>query len=293
MSNQITATIEARDLQAIDKVVYQAPQEELVARQLFNLKTNIHPGAETYGYYVMTRSGAAKILANGADDVPLVDTDLTRYQQPIYSIASAIRYSVTEIRQAQMVGQAVDTAKAEIARRAIAEKENSIIFTGDTSVGLKGVVNAEGIQIQAAEKKFSEMTSEEIVETIRKARAKITTIPGFRTATLKLMIAPQSYEELNRRYNEFEPRTILQVINSNGWFQSIVPVYDLEGVGTTDSDCLIIMDTAPSTCEILLPLDITRHQEEYAYPNWKVPFEERCGGALIRRPYAIIRIDGI
>ena len=27
--------------------------------------------------------------------------------------------------------------------------------------------------------------------------------------------------------------------------------------------------------------------------NWKVPFEERCGGALIRTPYAIVRVDGI
>lgn len=144
--SEVTATLEARDLEAIDKVIYQAPQEELVARQLFNIKSNIPAGAETYGYYVMTRSGSAKILANGADDVPLVDTDLTRFHQPIFTVASAIRVSITELRQAQMIGQSVDTVKAEIARRAIAEKENSIIFTGDASVNLKGVVNAEGIQ---------------------------------------------------------------------------------------------------------------------------------------------------
>ena len=73
MGNDVTATLEARDLQAIDKVIYQAPQEELVARTMFNVKTDINPGAETYAYNVMTRSGAAKIIANGADDLPLVD----------------------------------------------------------------------------------------------------------------------------------------------------------------------------------------------------------------------------
>lgn len=289
----VTAKLEARDLEAIDKVIYQAPQEELVARRLFNLKTDIHPGAETYGYYVMTRSGAAKIIANGADDLPLVDTDLKRYQQPIYSIGAGIRYSVTELRQAQMVGQSADTSKAEIARRAIAEKENSIIFNGDASVDLKGVVNAQGIQVINADKTFALMTAEEITETFRKARAKIVTIPGMRTSALKCLVEPNAYEELSRRYGDNEPRTILKVIEDNKWFSEIVPVYDLAGVGTAKSNSFIIMDTSPSTCEILLPMDITRHEEEYAFPNYKVPFEERCGGALIRRPYGIVRVDGI
>ena len=275
----VTAKLEARDLEAIDKVIYQAPQEELVARRLFNLKTDIHPGAETYGYYVMTRSGAAKIIANGADDLPLVDTDLKRYQQPIYSIGAGIRYSVTELRQAQMVGQSADASKAEIARRAIAEKENSIIFNGDASVDLKGVVNAQGIQVINADKTFALMTAEEITETFRKARAKIVTIPGMRTSALKCLVEPNAYEELSRRYGDNEPRTILKVIEDNKWFSEIVPVYDLAGVGTAESNSFIIMDTSPSTCEILLPMDITRHEEEYAFPNYKVPFEERCGGA--------------
>ncbi|GGC98086.1 DUF2184 domain-containing protein [Enterococcus wangshanyuanii] len=292
MSN-VTTTLEARDLEHIDKTIYQAPQEELVARSIFNIKSDVHPGAETYGYYVMTRSGVAKIIANGSDDIPLVDTDLTRHHQPIYSIADAVSYTVSEIRQAQMTGNSVDTTKVDVARRAISEKENNMIFVGDESVKLKGVVNADGIQVMNASKKFKDATSEEIVEMIREARAKITTIPGYRTAKLKLMVSPQQYELLNRRYSEFDPRTILQVIEGHKWFSSIDPVADLENQGTAKSDCLLIMDVTPLTCEILIPMDITRHQEEYASMKWKVPFEERCGGALIRTPYAIIRVDGI
>src|SRR5699024_3416762 len=195
--------------------------------------------------------------------------------------------------QASMAGQPVDSTKAEIARRAIAEKENSMIFVGDKKVGLKGVANADGIQVVNAPKTFATMTSEEIVETIRKARSKITTIPGMRTSRLKLLVASQPYEELDRRYGEYDARSIKTIIQGNGWFDQIIPVYDLDGAGESGSDSLIIMDTAPSTCEILLPMDITRFEEEWAYPNWKVPFEERCGGALIRRPYGIVRVDGI
>lgn len=293
MPNQVTATIEQRDLLAIDKVIYQAPQEELVARQVFNVKTDVDPGAENYGYNVMTRSGVAKIIANGADDLPLVDADLERFFQPIFSVAAGIRYSVQELRQAKMTGQPIDSVKAETARRAISEKENSMAFVGDAKHKLKGVVNADGIHVINAAKKFAEMTSAEIVDEVRKARSKIVAIPGMRTARLKLMVASQPYEELERRYSDYDSRAIKSVIQGNGWFESIMPVYDLDGAGASDSDCLIIMDTTPITCELLLPMDITRFEEEWKFPNWKVPFEERCGGALIRRPYGIVRVDGI
>ncbi|EIP8061267.1 hypothetical protein Q9Q_00014 [Enterococcus faecalis EnGen0078] len=293
MSNEVTATLEARDLQAIDNVIYQAPQEELVARTLFNVKTDINPGAETYAYNVMTRSGAAKIIANGADDLPLVDVDMKRYQSPIFTIAAGIRYSRQEIRQAQMMGTSIDATKAEVARRTIAEKENSFIFVGDPKVNHKGVANAEGIQVINSPKKWKEMTSEEIVEQLRTSRAKITIIPGFKGSSLKLLVAPEQYEELNRRYGEYDARSIMKVVQENGWFSSIEQVYDLKGVGTDNSDSFIIMDTKPSTCEILLPEDIVRLEVEWSFPNWKVPFVERCGGALIRTPYAIVRVDGI
>ncbi|MBO6369164.1 DUF2184 domain-containing protein [Enterococcus faecalis] len=293
MGNDVTATLEARDLQEIDKVIYQAPQEELVARTMFNVKTDINPGAETYGYYVMTRSGAAKIIANGADDLPLVDIDMKRYQSPIFTIAAGVRYSRQEIRQAQMMGTSIDATKAEVARRTIAEKENSFVFVGDPKVNHKGVANAEGIQVINSAKTWKTMTSDEIVEQLRTSRAKITIIPGFKSANLKLMIAPEQFEELNRRYSDYDSRSIMKVVQENGWFSSIEQVYDLKGVGTNKTDSFIIMDTKPSTCEILIPEDIVRLEVEWAYPNWKVPFEERCGGALIRTPYAIVRVDGI
>lgn len=293
MPSQVTAMLEARDLEAIDRTVYEAPQEELVGRTIFNIKTDVHPGAETYGYYVMSRTGAAKIIANGADDIPLVDTDLTRYHQPIFSIADAITYTVTDIRQAQMTGQSVDTTKVAVARRAIAEKENSMIFVGDAKVNLKGVVNADGIQVLNATKTFATSTPEEIVEQLRVSKAKITTIPGYRSASLDLLLPPEQYEILGRRYNEYDPRTTLEVIKGHGWFKNIKPVSDLEKQGTGGTDSAIIMDTTPLTCEILIPMDIVRHLEEYASMKWKVPFEERCGGAVIKAPYAIIRVDGI
>ncbi|WP_420215015.1 major capsid family protein [Listeria monocytogenes] len=98
MPGKITATIEARDLQAIDNVIYEPKQEELTARSVFPQKFDVNEGAESYSFDVMTRSGVAKIIANGADDLPLVDVDMVRKSVPIYSIGIGLSYTVQDLR---------------------------------------------------------------------------------------------------------------------------------------------------------------------------------------------------
>lgn len=299
MGNEVQATLSARDLEQIDNTLYEPKAEELTARTVFPLKTDIHPGAETYGYNVMTRSGAAKIVANGADDIPLVDTDITRQTAKIYSIMAAFHYTQQELRANQLAGMSVDATKAATVRRAIAEKENKIAWIGDADYGIVGVVNAPGIQVEAVAQgksgstKWKDKTSEEIVEDCRKLRAKITVLPGYGSANLILAVPPAQFEELNRRYSDYDARTIMRVIEENKWFTKIVRVPDLAGAGTSKSDSLLILNNDPETTQLVIPMDLTRYPEEYKFPRVKVPCEERCGGVIIRFPYAIIRGDGI
>ncbi len=289
--------IRPQDLEAIDSVVYEPKKEELIGRTLFNVKSNIPAGAETYSYDVMTRSGSAKILAAGADDIPLVDADKKRHTVSIYSIAAAIRYSVQELRQAQMASVPIDTAKAIIARRAIAEKENRIIWHGDKDYNIPGVVNATGIQVLAVpagasvSTKWADKTGREIVADLRKARALINRLPGHEANTL--VLTPAGMEALEAEYNANTDKTILEYVRSQNWFANIIATSDLEDQGDGNSDCFLVMDNNPAVLEVLIPMDIYRHPEEYKFPNYKVPFEERIGGAVVRYPMAIVRGDGI
>lgn len=291
------ALMRPQDLQAIDNVVYEPKREELIGRTLFRVKTDIPAAAESYGYDVMTRSGAAKILAPGADDIPLVDEDKRRETVRIYSVVAGIRYSVQEMRQAQMMGTTADASKAETARRAIAEKENRLIFHGDPEYGIRGAVNAEGIQTLAVDagaggaSEWAEKTGKEIVADIRKARNLINRLPGHTANTL--VLTPGGMEALEMEYNANTDKTTMEYIRSQNWFTNIVATSDLEGQGVAGTDSFLVLDNSPSVIEILLPMDVTRHPTEYKFPNYKVPFEERTGGVLTRYPMAIVRGDGI
>ena len=292
------ALIRPQDLNAIDRRVYEPNASELKARSIFSLKTDIPAGAKTYSYDVLTRSGVAKILAPGANDVPLVDADLTEETVKIYSIAAAFNISVQEVREAQMAGRQLDVTKADIVRKAIAEKENQIAFSGDSKYGIKGLTDAVGIQVYAAPQneagastQWKDKKGKEIVADIRKAKNMINKLNGHTADTL--LLTPDSMEELEKTFNEYTQQSALEYIRSQNWFQRIETVNDLKGKGLTGTNCFVVLDSSPNVVELGIPLDITRHPQEYAFPNTKVPFEERTTGLIIRYPMAIVRVDGI
>lgn len=290
----------ALDLEAIDNTLYEPKYEELTARQCFDIKSDIHPGAETYAYNVLTRSGVAKIMGNAADDLPLVDADIRREFARIYTIATGFTYSVQEMRAAQMTGTTVDATKAAVARRAVAEKENKLAWIGDPDYNILGAVNTPGIQIEnvaqgaSGHTDWDKKTGAEIVEDIRKLRKKVTVLPGHsNSSNLVLCVPAEQYEELNRRFSDFDARSILQVIQGYQWFSQIHRVPDLKGVGTAGTDSFLVMDASPEVVQLVVPMDLTRLDEEWKYPKWTVPVEERCGGIVVRYPMAIARGDGI
>lgn len=292
------ALIRPQDLNAIDKRIYEPHASELKARSIFSLKTDIPAGAKTYSYDVMTRSGVAKILAPGATDVPLVDADLTEETVKIYSIAAAFNISVQEVREAQMAGRPIDVTKADTVRRAIAEKENQIAFSGDKTHAIKGLTDSVGIQVYAVPQneaktstKWKDKTGKEIVADIRKAKNMINKLNGHEADTL--LLTPDSFEELEKTFNEFTQQSVLEYIKSQNWFKRIETVNDLAKKGLADSECFVVLDSSPSVVELGIPMDVTRHPQEYAFPNTKVPFEERTTGLIIRYPMAICRADGI
>ncbi|WP_216604563.1 DUF2184 domain-containing protein [Lysinibacillus fusiformis] len=292
------ALIRPQDLNAIDKRVYEPHASELKARSIFNVKTDIPAGAKTYSYDVLTRSGAAKILAPGATDVPLVDADLTEETIKIYSIAAAFNISVQEVREAQMAGRPIDVTKADTVRKAIAEKENQVTFSGDKTHGIKGLTDAVGIQVYATPQneagtstKWKDKTGKEIVADIRKAKNMVNKLNGHEADTL--LLTPDSNEELEKTFNEYTQQSVLEYIKSQNWFKRIETVNDLAKKGLAGSECFVVLDSSPDVVELGIPLDITRHPQEYAFPNTKVPFEERTTGLIIRYPMAICRADGI
>jgi len=286
------------DLDSIDSTLYEPKEDELLIRTLFNVKTDVDPGAETYSYDVIKRSGVAKILGPNSNDIPLVDGDMERHTLQIYSVATGFKIGIQEMRQAQLTNTPLDTTKAGFARKAIAEKENQIAWKGEDDYNISGILNTTGIQTftvddsgEGDSTEWEDKDGMKIIADIRKAVGKVNKLAGH---TVDTMVLPtEYYEKLQVPVSEYDTRPILEYLQASGWFSTISKSDDLEKEGDGDSDCFLVFDSSSEVAELLLPMDITRHEEEYAFPNMKVPLEERTGGMIIRYPMAFCRADGI
>jgi len=286
------------DLEAIDGILYEPKEEELLLRTLFSVKTDIDPGAEKYSYDVIKRSGVAKIIGPQSNDIPLVEADMDRNTVDIYSIATGFKVGIQEMRAAQFAKRSIDATKASIARKAIAQKENSLGWIGDDDYSIEGILKTTGIQTFTVPASgtgdttpWANKTGLQIIADIRAARAKVNKLPGHSVDTL--ILPSDYYEMLQNPVSDYDTRPLVQYLTSVGWFTRIEKSDDLVGQGDGGSDCFMVMDTSPEVAELLVPMDITRHEQEYAFPFMKVPIEERTGGMIIRYPQAFCRADGI
>jgi hypothetical protein len=287
-----------RDLEAIDDVLYEPKEEELIVRTFLSTYSDIPEHAETYLYDRYERQGSAKRSAAGADDVPYVDNDKERITQKVISIENGFKIEKQELRAARANNRSVDTEKAETARRFVAENENDLVFLGDADLGLEGFVNATGINTydvpndsDADGTAWEFKTGQEIIADIREARAKVNKEDGYSVDTL--ILPPTQYEALAKPYNDYNSETIMTYLMQQKWFDQILEISYLEGAdpdGANDSG--LILDTSPSNMQLGLSIDFQR-EEPYRLPNgaYQVRTEERTCGLILRRPKAVCRFD--
>jgi hypothetical protein len=291
-----------RDLESIEAKIYEEHDEELVARQSFGLKTDDGPGAETIGYDMISKRGAAKIMNSDSEDVPLVDADIVRKTQKVVSIKAGFKVTPQEIRAARQANKPVETTKAGTARRAIAEGENRLVYKGDAKVDIKGVINATGITIYTAADvdtgagtkiTWATKTATEIIEDIRIAKfEKLDVNPGIVADTLEL--PPIQFGKLSQKIGQGEG-TIMQYLKEQGWFPGgIKSNPELKQAGDGNTDCMLMYDSRSENVEIGVPMDMMMHPPVVDKNNaQQVNLEERTAGAIVRYPLAICLVIGI
>ncbi|MFO7820050.1 MAG: encapsulin [Halanaerobacter sp.] len=289
------------DLNVLDEEIYQKGHSELKARDIFYVKTDISAGAETVSYDKLEEMGEAKVTANGADDIPLVDANLERTDHGIVTIESGFKIGKQEARAAQEAGRAIDTVKAGTARRVVSEKENTVTFLGNEARDIEGAVNATGMLTYTVEQNedetstsWEDKTGMEIVKDIRKAKGKMNDLDGFEAQILAL--APSKYGELDKPLNQYNAQTVMSYLeNDTNWFEDIVEVNELSGADPDDSsDIGMIIDNRRENIEMVLPMDITRDEPvKLSNGDIQVNLEERFGGLIIRYPQALLRIKSL
>jgi len=308
------ALLRKEDLIAIENVLYEAKKEELVARQFLNVNTNFPPYAMEIGYDWYDVAGSAKILAAGASakDVPFVGEKGGRETMKVYSIVTGIRFSKAERMAAQArnaLGKgpqvSLDTTRVATARRFVAETENKLVFIGDASHNISGIVNHPGITIEdvaatgtgssyAAKRLWENKTPKFILGDLLQGKKKVEQSNIFKARVL--ILDANHYNALLEPYSDYSPMTTLAWLQTEGaYFEKIIVTNSItSSVNGLGVSCFIILDNSPEIIELAVPMDLTLGEPVYdLLGTSEQVVEERTAGCIIRHPAAIYVGKGI
>lgn len=300
------------DLKQIEQTLYAPKERELKLRQIVRVNTNYNRAARSLEYKSYSRKGSAKIFAYGASakDIPFVDEDASTTQKPVYDIATGIRYTFAELEanQARLgLGpyMPLDMVRVETARRYIAEMENKIGFVGDTKIGLKGLLNHDGINVAdvtqgatgadaAAKRLWANKAPKEILADIRTARTTARAEGIFNPDTL--VLPPAQYDMLDQPYSDTSTMTVRQWLASVGaGFNRVFEAKELSSSYSGYSlNVMLVMDSNPEVIE----LAVTREMEMFPpiydiLKNSEQAVLESTAGVIVRHPSAIYVGKGI
>ena len=298
ISNNFVVT--ARQLEALDEVVYSPADEALLGRQLFSVK-KVDPLAKNYTYQVANGYGQATRWTNRMTDIPSVDVGLTEYTQPITDFTLALEFSDLEVSQANKNGVNLPTEQATVLGRAMAEYEDKLIFNGDDEAGILGLTSSgygaqelKAVNASGSATAMSKMTPDEIYAYLKEAKSKITHLKGYSQVRPILVLPQDEYDVLDSPWNAYQDVTILQKIQNEGWFGQIRAVPELaKDANQTQADVGFVIANTAEVVQIIDAMPVTRGQEEHSNMRTKIPYLQRSGGLAIRYPHGIVKLSGI
>ena len=292
----------ARELESIEATLYEWLTPELKYRMLIPTSNEDSPGAETITYRMITMIGMAKIIANYSQDLPRADAITKEYSQKVKTIGTSFGYNTQEVRAATYANKPLEKIKADAARRAVREKENSIAWTGDSSHGIIGFLNNPNIPVQAAPAgvggtTWSLKTPDEIIEDVSLVvQTMRDTSKGIHSGdTLVLPIVQYTIATtLPRSANsdttiaEFILKNKAYGIKQIEWLNELKDAF----VGGT-KDGAIFYEKNERVLQNRIPLEMITHPIQEKGLEYLIPIEARNGGVVVRYPLGCLFLTGI
>jgi hypothetical protein len=292
----------ARELESIERTLYEWLTPELKYRSLIPVSNEDSPGANTITYRMITKIGMAKIIANYSDDIPRADAIVKEYSQKVKTIAISFGYNTQDVRAAALANIPLDRIYADSARRAVRELENEIAWTGNDSHGIIGFINNPNIPILAAPAgvggtTWALKTPDEIIEDVSlMVQTMRETSKGVHSGdTLILPIAQYTIITTLPRSTHSDT-VIADFILQNKSFgikqiEWLNEVKDAFTDGTEDG--AIFYEKNNRVLQNRIPMELITHPMQERGLEYIFPIEARNGGVVVRYPLGCLFFTGI
>lgn len=292
-------------------VEQEFPEYYLATGAGITISNEIPKGAKTYSFRTMTQVGFAALMANQADDIPLVDAYIDEHTGRVHEIQVAFQYSIADMDHAEFAGLNLDATLSKVALRANNAKLDEIAWIGDARAGLLGMANnpnVPAVVIPAdgnsnggtASTRWIHKTPDQIYRDLNLIANSIPTISNnvYHPSRIALPLAQQQLISTTP-YPANTSSTILkffyesQATLTGGGITQVVAVPFLAGRGIGGTDMAIVWNPTSGAQKLHVPLDFTVGEYENYNLKYKFPCYSRTGGVEINRPLALAYSYGI
>lgn len=291
-----------RQLDYIKTQTYDIKYAELKARKLIPVSSEADPGAENIFYRQYDQSGIAKIISNYADDLPDADVSGQEFSAKVKTLGSSYKYNLQEMRAAVYGNVPLEQRRANAARRAIAQKENSIAFFGDANSNLIGMFNAPNVTSvtipatgTGSSTLWSTKTPDQILLDMNTVANTVVSVSlGVENPDTMLLPLAQFNLVSSTARSQYSDKTILNYfLENNPYIKQVEWVNELATAGASSAARMYAYRRSPEVLTLEIPSDFEQLEMQIVNLVYKVPCVERIGGVLVYYPLALAYGDGI
>jgi hypothetical protein len=274
------------------------------AAKFIPIASDIPPEAKTYSWNVLNKTGRAKVIANGSDDLPRVDVSGIERTGRVVTIGASYGWDVAELAEAARIGFLLENKKQEAAESAIAVEIDNTLATGDTTdetnLPFTGLINnpdveAQGIINPDGDPWSGATTAANIFSSLNNMVSEVVNDLGNVTdlypdtmllPTREFLVAAQTRVGVDN-----DTTVLTSFLKNNPFIKNIAPWHKLTGKGVGGASRGIIYRRDDKVIEGIVPYWFTSLPPQARNLEMVVPCKGRAGGVKVYHPAAVRYAD--
>ncbi len=286
----------ARELEHIIPEMFEIDYAKINARSIFPIDRSAPPATRIITYRQFDRVGVAKIIADYANDIPLVQVFGEEFTGNVRTFAIAARWSVDEIADAQMAGRPLDRMQTEAARESLLRRENEVAWYGDATHGLVGLLSDPNVpQVAVTGADWDSATGVVMVDQMCACADAIPNNTGDVEMPTRLLVASNKYRKAKcTQYNSGTDTSALKwFLDNHDTITEVMPVRELQGAGPGGEDMMIAYTPDVRKLRMNIVLEIEQRAPQENDLEIKVIYRHKFGGLTVHKPLSINACYGI
>lgn len=291
----------SRELELVKASTYDVKYPNLKQRDVIPVSFEGNPADEFVVYYQFDGVGMAKIVRDYANDFPGVELLGKKFSSEIQSVGASYQYSVQEIRAAAKANRPLATAKANLAKRAVAQKERDLAFFGSSAFNVPGWLNNANIPdvtLPNGSWAANIGTPDKIIADLNAlANSPISTSKNSEMPNTLLLPVPYYTMISSTPRSATSDTTILDFfmrsnpfITSVDWLSELTPA---NSGGNLSRSLAIVYDRNPEKFWLEIPQEFETFDPQLQGLAYKCFVHERIGGTIIPYPLSQAKTDDL